>query len=73
MSAVHAPGRAEARARQIAAARLSILASLEFLRRECMAAGDIGAQCTARLLERVAAEATTAINEAEIDLLGGIA
>ncbi len=69
--AIHAPDAVEHRALQIAAAKLSVVAGLEFLRRECLATGDVGAQCTACLLERIAAEATTAINEAEIDLLGG--
>lgn len=67
---IHAPDAVEHRARQIAAAKLSVVASLDFLCRECLATGDVGARCTARLLERIAAEATTAINEAEIDLLG---
>ena len=68
--AIQAIDPAEHLARQVAAARLSVVASLEFLRRECLATGDVGAQCTARLLERIAAEAATAISEAEIDLLG---
>jgi len=68
--AVYAPDDTAARARQIAAAKLSVMASLEVLRRECLATRDVGAECTARLLARVAAEAATAITEAEIDLLG---
>ena len=68
--AIHEPDAATQLELRVASARLSIVAGLEFLRRQCLATGDIGAECTARLLERVAAEAVTAISEAEIDLLG---